>query len=98
IFRRWPRSFLRNFVYTVILNFLFALLFTGLGLFSLLISGRLIRWDVVASGISNNLIISNAIGFSFWIVMSALGPFMRVINRRSFIEVAIFMRQSACLL
>lgn len=90
IFRRWPRSFVRNFVYTLILNFLFALLFATLGLFSVIINGKPVRLDGMVSGFGTNLIISNAIGFSFWLVMSGMSPVMRVINRRSFIEVSLF--------
>jgi|GEM_PF-275927 len=89
-FRRWPRSFLRNFIYTVIINLFFTLLFTGLGLFSVIVSGRPIRADALASNVGNNLVISNVIGFSFWLVLSALGPIMRKVNRRSFIEVSLF--------
>jgi len=89
-FRRWPRSFLRNFVYTIILNLLFALLFTVLGLFGGMLNGKSIHWQLLLNNIGNNLVISNAIGFSFWIVLSVIGPVMRRVNRRSFIEVVLF--------
>ena len=85
-FRRWPRSFVRNFIYTLILNLLFALFFTSLAL----VSGSRITLDIVLRGFVNNLIISNAIGFSFWMALSGLRPLMRIINQRSFVEVALF--------
>jgi sensor histidine kinase YesM len=89
-FRRWPRSFARNFVYTLILNIMFGVFFTLLGLFSVIINSKPVRWDGLWSNIGTNLVIANAIGFSFWAVMSGLGPVMRKINRRSFVEVALF--------
>ncbi len=85
-FRRWPRSFARNFVYTLIFNFLFAIFFTMLGYSN---SGK-VSFVALLSGFGNNLIVSNAIGFSFWLVLSQLGPLMRRVNRRSFVEIALF--------
>jgi sensor histidine kinase YesM len=85
-FRRWPRSFARNLVYTLIFNGLFAAAFTMLAL----IDGRKIPADVWGKLIVNNLIIANAVGFSFWAVFESIGPVMRRVNRRSFLEIALF--------
>jgi len=85
-FRRWPRSFLRNLIYTVILNLMFALAFT---LLAYVFVNRLGPKDFLPM-FGNNLIISNLIGFAFWIVMSALGPLMRLIHERSFWFITLF--------
>ncbi len=86
LFRRWPRSFLRNVVYTAIFNALFALAFTLLAF----ADGRPIPMELAGKILVNNLIIANAIGFMFWGVFSLIGPVMRLVNRRSFVEIALF--------
>ncbi|MFM7293556.1 MAG: sensor histidine kinase [Burkholderiales bacterium] len=85
-FRRWPRSFLRNVLYTVIFNALFAIAFTLLAF----ADGRPIPMELAGKILVNNLIISNAIGFMFWGVLSLIGPVMRLVNRRSFVEIVLF--------
>jgi sensor histidine kinase YesM len=85
-FRRWPRSFLRNFIYTLIFNAMFAVAFTT---FSIVMSDKIDSFSQLARAFGNNMIISNAIGFAFWFVLSFLGPVMRRINRQSFFVVVI---------
>ena len=79
-FRRWPRSFLRNLIYTLILNLMFAMAFTLLGYAFV---SRIALSDFPQI-FGNNIVISNIIGFTFWIVLTVFGPLMRFINRRSF--------------
>ena len=85
-FRRWPRSFVRNLVYTLLFNMLFAIGFTLLAF----VFNRRIGLAELPEIISENTMISNVIGFSFWIVFARLGPLMRYINGRSFFVVALF--------
>jgi hypothetical protein len=79
-FRRWPRTFLRNFIYTLIMNTLFALLFT---LLAYVFSTRAKLTDFPEI-LGNNLIISTVIGFGFWAVFYFIGPLLRIINRQHF--------------
>ena len=85
-FRRWPRSFVRNLVYTLIFNMMFAIAFTLLAF----VFNRRIGLAQLTEVLSENTMIANFIGFSFWIVFAALGPLMRFINGRSFFVVAMF--------
>ena len=85
-FRRWPRSFVRNLIYTLIFNMMFAIAFTLLAF----VFNRRIGLAQLPEVLSENTMISNFIGFSFWIVFAALGPVMRFINERSFFVVALF--------
>ncbi len=85
-FRRWPRSFLRNLIYTLIFNLMFAVGFTLLAY----VFVRKISFADFPEIFGENMVISNIIGFSFWIVFSALGPVMRRINGRPFWFVALF--------
>ena len=85
-FRRWPRSFLRNFIYALIFNALFAVVFTIFPLLSGKINSLQLLWTIFV----NNLVISNVIGFGFWAVMAAIGPVMHKVNMQSFIVVALF--------
>ena len=85
-FRRWPRSFLRDLIYTLILNLMFAVSFTLLAYVFVTKIGiadfpRLFSY---------NFVLSNLIGFSFWIVLSSLRPVMHFINQRSFWLVTLF--------
>lgn len=89
-FRRWPRSFLRNVIYTVIFNALFAALFTMVGLLGVLFSGRPVTGELLWKTIAANLLISNVIGFSWWIVMEAMEPVLRWINRQRFAVILLF--------
>ncbi len=86
LFRRWPRSFVRNLVYTLLFNALFALFFTMIGL----LSTRVKSVDQLWSLFSHNLLISNMIGFAFWAVMHWMGPLMRKVNTLGFLAVALF--------
>lgn len=88
-FRRWPRSFLRNVIYTVIFNALFAALFTMVGLLGVLFGGRPVTGEFLWKTIAANLLISNVIGFSWWIVMEAMEPLLRWINRQSFATIVL---------
>jgi sensor histidine kinase YesM len=79
-FRRWPRTFLRNLIYTVILNTLFALAFTLLAY----VFDRRVSVADFTQIFGNNMVISNVIGFGFWAVFHSLGPLLRIINRQHF--------------
>ena len=85
-FRRWPRSFLRNLIYTLIFNLLFAIAFTLLDY----VFNRKIGIAQFPQIFGDNMVISNVIGFAFWIVFSALGPVIRGVNGRSFWFIALF--------
>jgi two-component sensor histidine kinase len=85
-FRRWPRSILRNLIYTLIFNAMFAAAFTILGV---VMSDKIDSFSRLARAFGNNMIISNAIGFSFWFVLSFFGPVMRRVNRRPFVVVVM---------
>jgi sensor histidine kinase YesM len=86
LLRRWPRSFVRNLVYTLIFNAMFAVFFTMMGL----ISVRVKSVDQVWTLFVNNLVISNIIGFMFWAVLHWAGPILRKVNASSFFTVALF--------
>ena len=85
-FRRWPRSFLRDLIYTLILNLMFAVAFTLLEF----VFSRKISVASLLPIFVNNLVISNVVGFSFWIVISAIGPVIRLVNTRSFWFITFF--------
>ncbi len=85
-FRRWPRSFARNLIYTLVFNAMFALAFSIMGLLSNNVKSPGQVWVVFV----NNLLISNVIGFGFWAVMELISPVMRRINMQSFFTVALF--------
>ena len=85
-FRRWPRSFLRNLIYTLVFNLMFALAFTLLAY----VFVRKIGLAEFPQIFGENIIISNVVGFAFWIVFFALGPVMRRVNNRPFWFVALF--------
>jgi hypothetical protein len=85
-FRRWPRSFLRNFFYTLIFNVLFGLAFTLLAV----MFGRVNSLSQLFSSLGNNLVISNVIGFAFWGVLHFIGPVMRRLNRMNALVIALF--------
>jgi sensor histidine kinase YesM len=85
-FRRWEQSFIRDVIYTLIFNLMFAVFFTVMGLMS-------IRVNSVAQVLSifgNNLIISNVIGFSFWAVLAGIGPLLTRVNKLGFFGIAFF--------
>lgn len=86
LFRRWPRSFVRNLVYTLIFNAMFAAFFTMMALFSTRVNSVNQAWAILG----NNMVISNIIGFAFWGVVHGLGPLLRKINAISFVAVALF--------
>jgi sensor histidine kinase YesM len=86
LFRRWPRSFVRNLVYTLVFNAMFAVFFTMMAL----MSTRVKSVDQVLTIFGNNLVISNVIGFAFWAVLHGLGPLLRKVNASSFLTVALF--------
>lgn len=84
-FRRWPRSFARNFIYTLIFNALFAVAFTMIGM----IGAESVSTSKVGRTLWNNLIISNAIGFLFWAVLSLMSPLLRRVNRLNFLQIVL---------
>jgi signal transduction histidine kinase len=76
-FRRWPRSFLRDAVYTVIFS-------SGIGIILVLLSITSHRYQSGAEFLESlgaNLVLANVIGFTFHIVYTALGPLLRRINQ-----------------
>ena len=85
-FRRWPRSFARNLIFTLIFNAMFALAFLTLGVLFQPVASA----SQVLAAFGRNLLISNFIGFAFWGVFELMGPLMRVVNRQSFLVVALF--------
>lgn len=85
-FRRWPRSLGRNLVYTLIFNTLFALAFLAMGL----LFSRINSFSQILDVFGRNLLISNVIGFAFWGVFELIGPAIRVVNRQSFLVIALF--------
>lgn len=84
-FRRWPRTFLRNLIYTLILSAMFALFFTAL---AYVFSSRAKLADFPAI-FGNNMVISTVIGFAFWIVLHFLGPVLRIISRQHFVVITL---------
>jgi signal transduction histidine kinase len=89
-FRRWPRSLARNLIYTVIFNAMFAALFTAIGLLGVLFSDKSVTGKFLWNTVITNLLISNVIGFSWWIVMEAMEPVLRWINRQGFAVILLF--------
>ena len=85
-FRRWPRSLARNIVYTLIFNAMFAVAFLILGV----MYSRVDSAAQLLDAFGRNLLISNIIGFAFWGVFELIGPAIRVINRQSFLVIALF--------
>ena len=79
-FRRWPHSFLRDLIYTLIFNLMFAIGFT---LLAYVFIHKLTLGDF-PQVFGNNVVISNVVGFAFWIVFATCAPLMRFINRQSF--------------
>ncbi len=86
-FRRWPRSFVRNLAYTLILNALFSLAFT---LLAFIFNDPAKIWPKLGEIIQQNLLIANVIGFAFWGVFEVIGPLTRIVNRQSFWIVTLF--------
>ena len=84
-FRRWPRSFVRNFIYTIIFNALISLAFTMMPL----MLGKVRSIAVLAEVLGANLIIGNAIGFMFWAVFAMIGPLLRRLNRCAFYQIVL---------
>lgn len=85
-FRRWPRSLTRNFFYTIVFNILFTIVFSSLAF----IFTRDATFRDLPRLFANNFVIANVIGFSFWIVLTALGPLQRVVNRQPYWVVTLF--------
>jgi sensor histidine kinase YesM len=79
-FRRWPRSFARDILYTVIFN-------TAIGLMFQVISMMSNEYTSVGQFFRNlgvNWLVSNVIGFTFHFCYSLLGPLLRRVNRLPF--------------
>ncbi|MFO0113593.1 MAG: hypothetical protein ACK53F_01240, partial [Betaproteobacteria bacterium] len=89
-FRKWPRSFVRNFIYTLLFNALFAAGFTLIGVFGLLTSGRQILLSDIPAAFTNNLLISNVIGFAFWGVIELIEPLTRWVTQRGLFMTVLF--------
>lgn len=80
-FRRWPASFARDFVYTLIFNFVITFLFT-------------LVWSVFVSDLNaatllsmfwRSLVIGNIFGFAFWLVMMQLRPLIAWLNQQPYL-------------
>jgi hypothetical protein len=84
-FRRWPRSFWRNVVYTFIFNACFAVGFLILGL----MFTRVDSLSQVVNAFGRNLVISNIVGYAFWGVFELIGPVLRIVNRQSFAMIVL---------
>ncbi len=89
-FRKWPRSFMRNLIYTLVFNALFAVGFTLIAVLGHLTSGREVMPSALLGAFTNNLLISNVIGFAFWGVMHLIGPVMSWVNVQGFFAVVMF--------
>ena len=89
-FRKWPRSFMRNLIYTLVFNALFAVGFTLIAVLGHLTSGREVMPSALLGAFANNLLISNVIGFAFWGVMHLIEPVMRWMNVQGFFAVLMF--------
>jgi signal transduction histidine kinase len=77
IFRRWPRGFLRNAIYTVIFS-------SGIGIILVLLSMTSHKYESGAEffeSLGANLVLANVIGFTFHIVYNALAPLLRRITQ-----------------
>lgn len=85
-FRRWPHSFLRSVVYTLIFNLMFAVGFT---MVAFIFARKLAVGDIPALFLEN-AVISNVIGFAFWLVIALLRPVLRHVNLWSFWWVTLF--------
>jgi two-component sensor histidine kinase len=75
-FRRFERSALRTFIYTIIFNCLIAAFFTLMAL----IFNRINSLENLGRAVGQNLIISNIIGFSWTGIVILLKPVIRRIN------------------
>jgi len=85
-FRRWPRSFVRNIVFTIIFNTLFAIGFLTMGL----MFQRVDSLTQVMEAFGRNFVISNVVGFTFWGVFEVLGPVLHYVNRKPFLVIVLF--------
>jgi sensor histidine kinase YesM len=77
MFRRWPRGFLRNALYTVIFS-------SGIGIVLILLSmtsHKYVSGTEFFESLGANLVLANIIGFTFHVVHNALGPLLRRINQ-----------------
>ncbi len=95
-FRKWPRSFMRNLIYTLVFNALFAVGFTLIAVLGHLTSGREVMPSALLGAFANNLLISNVIGFAFWGVMHLIEPVMRWVNVQGFFAVVMFYTLMGC--
>ncbi len=93
-FRRWPRSRLRDTIYTVVFSFMIASGFIIVGLPSM----HLRSWGEFGSLILNNIAISLAIGFTWHIVMHLLGPLLRRVHGKQFWYVIAVYTLMGCLI
>ena len=82
-FRGWPsikHRTLRIIVLTLVFNTLIAMFFTLMAI----IMGRMQSWNGFVSGFIGNLLYSNIIGFTWALVMMAIGPSLRRITKLPF--------------
>jgi len=79
-FRRWPRSMVRNVVYTMVFSLLIASGFIVIGL----PFANIRSWSQFGELISANIIVALCIGFTWHFFMQLLGPLMRRVNGKPF--------------
>jgi sensor histidine kinase YesM len=80
----------RNFIYTLLFNALFATGFTLIAVFGLLTSGRQVLLSDIPAAFTNNLLISNVIGFAFWGVIELIEPLTRWVTQRGLFMTVLF--------
>lgn len=85
-FRQWPSSFMRDFIYTLILNTMFALGFMTISL----LTGPNISWSHFYKMLSSTMLISNACGFLFWGSFVLLDPLVSYMQKKSFMVMFFF--------
>lgn len=82
-FRRWPKTDSRA-VRIIVLGLIFNALIAVFFVLMAIIMGRIPSWKALVSGFAESLLISNIIGFTWALLMLALGPLFRRMNQLPF--------------
>ena len=82
-FRRWPKTDNRA-VRIVVLGLIFNTLIAVFFVLMAIIMGRIPSWKALGSGLAESLLISNIIGFTWALLMLALGPLFKRMNQLPF--------------
>jgi sensor histidine kinase YesM len=85
LFRRWPKSLLRDVFLTLIFNTIIAAFFVVMAV----IYKNFASWNDFFAHARGNWVIANVIGFTFHFVYSAMGPLLRRVNRLPFWAVVL---------